>query len=329
MAIANASTTTAVLPQAIKNRYYDQLFLRVAEHNLVHQQLGQLNRQIPRGENSATVYWTRWVNLSLVTAGQGEGIPTTAVVMSAVNVTGTNAQYDAAVSMSDLMVLQSFGDLMKGAMQRLAYNAGLSIDTIVRNSVVPCATIQIAAAAASITAIPQTATLTVTELRKAARTLMVNDAFRIGGNMNANEDEEEGGAGYFVSVVSPYSAYDLQGDSATGAWIDTNRYAGSEAIFEGEIGKMYGIRFLQSSNAYQYATSSVVGSSNVYGILVAGSDLFGVTTLQNLQTFIKDFGSGGVADPTNKVATAGWKCTFGATVLNSGFGVVIQAAVGA
>jgi N4-gp56 family major capsid protein len=323
MAIDSAKTTTSTTAQAIKNRYYDELFLRVAQANLVHQQLGQLNRQIPQGQNGASVWWTRWVNIPLVTAGQGEGVPTTAVVLSAVNVSGTNAQYDAAVSISDLMARYSFGDVMKMAMQRLAYNAGLSLDTIVRNAIVPSAVPQVATGAASLTAIPATGVLTIAELRKAKRSLELANAFRVGGGENPNDSFT--GNGYWVAVLSPNAAYDIQGDTTTGAWIDTNRYAGSENIFAGEIGKLYGIRFMETSNAYSYGVSSgIVASANIYATLVAGSDLFGVTTAQNLQTFIKDFGSGGVADPTNKVATAGWKCTFGASMLNSGFGVTIQ-----
>jgi len=319
----SAATVSGNVTAAIKNRYYDELFLRVAEANLVHQQLGQMNRQIPKGENGSTIYWTRWQNLPLVTAGQGEGIPTTAVALSATNITGTGAQYDAAVSISDLMVLQSFGDIMKAAMQRLAYNAGISIDTVVRDSVVMSGTPQYAGITATTgvySAIPATAVLSIAELRKAERTLEGNNAFRVGGAQNSTESQVNNG--YWVSVIHPYSKYDLLGDASTGAWIDANRYAGSDNIFSGEIGKLYGVRFIESSNA-RYA-GSVAGTGFVnsgFATLITGSDYFGVTTLQNLQTFVKDFGSGGVADPTNKVATAGWKCFFGASVLNSAFAV--------
>lgn len=327
MAIASAASTSSLVSQAIKNRYYQELFLRVAEKNLVHQQLGQLNQQVPSGENATVgtgpVYWTRWLNLPIVSAGQGEGVPTTAVALSAVNVSAVAAQYDAAVSVSDLLVKQSFGDVMKAAMQRLAYNAGLSIDTIVRNVAVPGGVVQNATGVASYTAIPATGVFSITELRKAIRTLQRNDAFKVGGGVNANEANANG---YWVAVVHPDVAYDIMGDTATGAWIDSNRYAGSEAIFQGEIGKLYGTRFLQTSNAYSLTNSAIVASGNAYCTLVTGSDFFGVTTLQNLQTFIKDFGSAGAGDPTNKIATAGWKTTFTTAVLNSSFGVSVYSA---
>src|SRR3990170_137850 len=165
MAVDSAKSTTTTVSQAIKYAYYDKLFLRIAESKLVHKQLGQLDRKIPQGEGgygTGKVYWTKWTNLPLVTAGQGEGVPTTAVQMTATNVTGTTAQYDAAVSISDLMAYTSFGDVMKESISRLAYNAGLSIDTVVRNVVALSGTQQnatLAGTAGLWTAIPATGTL--------------------------------------------------------------------------------------------------------------------------------------------------------------------------
>ena len=78
MAMESAKTLTSAGTggAAVKNRYYDKLFLRVAESKLVHKQLGQVDRKIAQGEGgygTGVVYWTRWTNLPLVSAGQGEG----------------------------------------------------------------------------------------------------------------------------------------------------------------------------------------------------------------------------------------------------------------
>ena len=321
MAIDTAKTiTSGTASSAIKNRYYDTLFLRIAENKLIHKQLGQLNRKIPQGENgygAGAVYWTRWTNLPLVTAGQGEGVPTTAVQMTATNVTGTTAQYDAAVSISDLMAYTSFGDVMKESISRLAYNAGVSIDTVVRNVVALSGTQQnatLAGTAALWTAIPSTGTLSIGEIKKAVRTLRRNDTLEVDG-------------GLFVAAVHPDSLYDLMVDTSTGGWMQVNTYNSGEnadKIFKGEVGKLAGVRFLESANGYVRGTScatnsAVLASSSIYVTSIFGKDAFGVTELQNLKTYVKDFGSGGVADPTDKVATAGWKTTFGAAMLNASF----------
>lgn len=318
MALESAKSTTTTVSQAIKSRYYDKLFLRVAESKSVHKQLGQINRNIAQGEGgygTGVVYWTRWTNLPLVSAGQGEGVPTTAVSMTATNVTGSVAQYDAAVSISDLLAYTSFGDVMKAAMERLAHNAGISIDTVVRNVISTAGTVQNATGAANWTAIPATGTLTIAELRKAKRTLERNDAMQLSD-------------GSWVAVIHPDALYDLQGDTTTGGWIDANKYteANASKILTGEVGKLYGIRFLESSNAYVRG-AGVTASASIYVTSVFGTDAFGVTNLQNLKTYVKDFSSGGTGDPTEKVATAGWKTSFGAAPLNSNFFVNVHHAV--
>lgn len=318
MALPAAKTLTTNISQAVKNRYYDELFLHIAEKKLVHKQLGQINRTIPAGEGgygTGVVYWTRWENLPLVTAGQGEGVPTTAIPMTAINVTGSTTQYDAAVSISDIVAKASFGDVMKAAVERLAYNAGLSIDTIVRNVIATAGTQQNAAASAHWTAVPATATFGISELRKAVRTLLRNDT---------REMED----GTFVAVIHPDTLYDIQGDTTTGGWIDSNKYVseGANKIYNGEVGKLYGVKFLMSSNGYVRGTG-VTTSGSVYTTSVFGRDAFGVTEFQNLRTYVKEFGSAGAGDPTDKVATAGWKTAFGATPLNSNFFVNVNHAV--
>lgn len=319
---AKTLTSAGTGGNAIKNRYYDELFLRIAEAKMIHKQLGQLDRKIGKGEGgygTGVVYWTKWTNLPLVTAGQGEGVPTTAVSMTATNVTGSTAQYDAAVSISDILAYTSFGDMMKATMERLAYNAGLSIDTVIRNAIGISGTFQGAggSTAAAFTAVPATATLTINEIKKAVRTLQRNDAMEMPD-------------GLFVAAAHPDSMYDLMVDTTTGGWMDANKYTEGNAnkLMNGEIGKLGGVRFLQSSNAFVRG-SGVTASSQIHVTNVFARDAFGVTELQNLKTYIKPFGTSGIGDPTDKVATAGWKTLFGTTVLNSNFYVSIQHTVSA
>lgn len=313
MAMESAKSTSSTVSQAIKNRYYDKLFLEIAESKLVHKQLGQRNRKVEKGEGgygTGVVYWTKWTNLPEVTAGQGEGVPTTAVSMTATNVTGSTAQYDAAVSISDILAYTSFGDVMKAAMERLAYNAGKSIDGIVKKEIQNSgtfATVPGGILAAAWTSIPATATLTVGGVRKATRFLQGQDAMQLPD-------------GNWVAVIHPDALFDLQGDTTTGGWIDANKYTDANAnkLMTGEVGKLMGVRFLESSNAAVPRTG-VAASASIYVTTFLGREAFGVTELQSLKTYVKGFGSAGSADPTDKVATAGWKTTFGAATLNPSF----------
>jgi N4-gp56 family major capsid protein len=311
-------TTVNTLSPAVKDRYYNKLFLAVAEKKLIHKQLGQINKKIEQGEGgygTGVLHWTRWTNLALVTAGQGEGIPTTAVGLSATWVTGTTAQFDAAVSVSDILAYASFADVMKEAVSRLAYNAGLSIDTVIRNAIYMSGTPALATgltyAVATITAIPQTGVLSINEVKKRVRWLRANDVPEVDG-------------GFYAAAVHPDSLYDMMVDSTTGGWIDAQKYTDNTPLLNGEVGKIAGVRFIESSNAGypgqgSLAACGVVASSTLYVTPFFGKEAYGISELQGLKTYIKDFSSGGTSDPTDKVATAGWKCLFGVTVLNSGF----------
>jgi len=326
MATDSALTTTAAATagSAVKNRYYDELFLRVAENQLVHKQVGQVNRKIGKGEGgygANTVYWTRWSNLPLMTAAGAEGVPTTAVGMTAANVTGTTAQYDAAVSISDLLAYTSFGDVMKAAMERLAYNAGLSIDTIVANEIRTSggfiAPITTVSAQAAYTALPSTATIDITTIKKAVRKLERQDAKPLSD-------------GFYAATIHPDVLYDLQTDTTTGGWIDANKYTEGNAgkLMKGEVGKLHQVKFLKTTNPVAVrGTSLASGSGSVYVTNVFGTDAFGVTELQNLKTYVKGFGTSGTSDPTDKVSTAGWKTTFGVATLNTSFFVNINSQV--
>lgn len=325
MAIASAVNTlvaghTGTIAGAVKNRFYNETFLHRALPKFVHKQLGQLNVNLPEGSGAygtGVVYWTRFVNLPAVSAGQGEGVPTTAIAMTAVNVTGTTAQYDAAVSISDIVKISSFGDIMKQATELLGDNAGDSIDQLVRDGITQNLTTQRAGGVAHYSLIASTGTMTITEIRKGVRTLK-----------NNNAPVPEGG--FYIAVMHPYQTYDLQGDTTTGGWLTANTYRdATDGLLTGEIGKVMGVRILETSNGKTLATSSVVGSSVVYEAQLCGAGAFGVTELQGLKIVIHGFGSGGVADPTDKIATAGWKTTFGTAILNSLFGVNMATIVSA
>lgn len=50
----------------------------------------------------------------------------------------------------------------------------------------------------------------------------------------------------YIAICHPSVAYDLRNDSN---WKDANLYAGSTRIFNGEVGMMHGVRFLQTDQA--------------------------------------------------------------------------------
>lgn len=92
-------------------------------------------------------------------------------------------------------------------------------------------------------------------------------------------------------------------------WIDVTKYKNPEQIYEGEIGKIAGIRFVESSNAkvWRGTENNCPDGLSVYGIVVVGRGAYGTTSVEGggLQTIVKQLGSG--EDPLNQRATVGWK----------------------
>ena len=56
--------------------------------------------------------------------------------------------------------------------------------------------------------------------------------------------------GDYVGIIHPYVAYDIMSDPM---WIDSHQYAQPTNLYEGEIGKIGGVRFVQSTEAKIYA----------------------------------------------------------------------------
>lgn len=115
--------------------------------------------------------------------------------------------------------------------------------------------------------------------------------------------------GSYVAIVHPDTVYDLWADPE---WVEASKYAGSTQIFEGEVGKLYGVRFVESTEA-KIEQSTVP----VYNTLVLGADAFGVTSIGGggIETIVKQKGSAGSADPLNQRSTVGWKLNKAVAVL--------------
>jgi N4-gp56 family major capsid protein len=107
-------------------------------------------------------------------------------------------------------------------------------------------------------------------------------------------------------------------------WVNANQYAGSTNLFEGEIGRVAGIRFVETTEAKIFAKGA--GEKDVYSTLVLGANAYGVTDVEGggLQHIVKQLGSAGTADPLNQRATVGWKAIKTAERLVEGYMIRIE-----
>lgn len=299
-----ANTTTSTVSEPV-GQYYESRFLMRAEENFVLEPLGMPGR-IPKHRGN-TVVWNRFTNPSAKTSALTEATDPTPTGLSATLVSATLSQYGNYERVSDILDLTAADSVVEEAIDLLAYEAALSIDTIIANTIVSGGTQQLANTAAHRTSVAETDTMSVTEVRKAVRTLTTFAA-------------PKHTADRYVAVAHPDVVYDLQGDSNwTNAHIYTEK--GINAVYNGEVGELYGVRFLQSQQTANILTNSGSANAEVYITHIMGKGFFGVSKLQDLTTYVDSPSRNLVLRHGSDV---GWKAAFAEAVLNDSFDVRVE-----
>jgi len=236
----------------------------------------------------------------VVTDGQTlvEGTVPDDTALSSVNVTSTIVQYGNYTKLTDLISTVAIDPVAKSAIDILGYNAALKTDTVIRDHLDGEGATQYANAKTALSDVGTGDLLKAKEFLKAATTL----------KSNAVPTRSDG---CYTAVCHPAVLYDVMNDTATGSWIDINKYTDREHAYKGEVGKAYGVRVIESQNMSSVAEGTS-GSATVFNTLVLGENCFAIIELsgQNLKTFIKQAGSAGTADPLDQVSTVGYKMTF-------------------
>lgn len=234
--MAIQTTLNTVAPTTYLNKtYYDRTMLEWARAQLVYAQFGQ-KRPIPRNSGK-TVEFRRWTLFTpdKVTQKLTEGVTPSSQSLGQTKVEATIAQYGAYVEISDLLDLTAYDPVINDSAELLGEQLGIVVDNVTRDAMIADASDQYAGGAANQNSVAATSYLTVDEIRKAVRTLKNNKARRFSGN---------GRSGHFVCIVDPYATYDLQSDSL---WQDVSKYSNAEQIYSGEIGRLFGVVFVETT----------------------------------------------------------------------------------
>ena len=121
--------------------------------------------------------------------------------------------------------------------------------------------------------------------------------------------------GRYYAVIHPSVAHDLR---ACEGWIEAHKYAAPEELFNGEIGELHGVRFIENVFAPVLGGSDYQNKagSKTYATYFFGKDAFGIIDPEGgaLEMIIHDKGE--IGGPLNQFSTIGYKFeTNGATIL--------------
>ena len=272
--------------------FYDMTLIDEASANLVHSQFGQ-KRPIPKN-GGKTIEFRKFAPLAKAITPLTEGVTPDGKSLSVSTITATVSQYGDYITQSDVLELTALDNTILEATKLLGRQAGVTLDTVVRNvmqsgtNVTYCPKIGADGAETAVTSrsgLDNTCQLTVKVLQQVVAKLRGQNAPTINGK--------------YVAIIHPYAAYDLMRDPE---WIDAHKYTNVGNLYEGEIGEIAGIRFVQTTEAKIY-------SGGVFGTLVFGDGAYGVTEITGggLQTIVKQKGSAGTADPLDQRSSVGWK----------------------
>ena len=271
--------------------YYSDYLIDNAIPKLVHDQFGQ-KHPIPKN-GGKTIEFRKYNPLPKLTTPITEGVTPDGQSLNMTTIEATVAQYGGYITLSDVLLLTAIDNNLVQATKLLGAQAGSTLDTITREVLNGGTNVIFSGGKSARGDLDASSVLTVDDIKKAVRLLKNQNAEKINGS--------------WVGIIHPDISYDLTNDPA---WKDVKTYSDPSDIYEGEIGKLYGVRFVETTEAKVFAGAGS-GSQAVYSTLILGDNAYGVTEISGggLEHIVKQLGSAGTGDPLNQRATAGWKAT--------------------
>ena len=305
---ANANTnvtTDSGLTHEMKT-FYDMRLIDEASANLVFDQFGQ-KRPIPSGSGK-TIEFRKFDALPTTEKTPlVEGVTPDGKKLRVTTVEATVEQYGDYITQSDVLELTSIDNTIVEATKILGRQAGMTLDSVVRNKLMEGTNVIFGGGGMDSSDVRE---IEIDDVKLSVATLKAQNAPTINGD--------------FVGVIHPLASFHLMNDPK---WEEYHKYTTSENLYSGEIGRIAGVRFVESTNAPVYVNSA---GTLCFGTMIIGDGAYGVTEVTGggLETIIKQKGSAGTADPLNQRSTIGWKAMKTAEILVEQYMVRIESKCG-
>lgn len=297
--------TTSAGSLAQLHLYYEKKLLQTLEPRLVLMPLGKKQR-LPKGTGKQ-VKWLRYSAIAGSTSPLSEGTPPAEINFSTSNVTADVVQYGQFAKISDLLSDVAIDPVLENLSERFGIAASKTIEELIVSELANNCANQNVNNRANFAAIQTSDLISHKELIEA---MVRQKADYIGPHES----------GSYVVVLHPRAEYDLMVDAQAGSWLDIQKGVDNRPLLNGEVARMYGMRFLVSDKMLTSAGTGASGQ-DVCQSFVIGEEAFGVVELNGdaMKMFIKRHGSAGANDPLDQFATVGYKIHgFAAKYLDAG-----------
>jgi len=270
----NGNITDSSSLSAEMKTFYDKTLITLASANLVHEQFGQ-KRPIP-ANNGKTIQFRKFSRLPKALKAITEGVTPAGNKLSVTGVTCTVDQYGDYIEQTDMLELTAVDNTIVEATKELAGQAGLTLDTVVRNEIIGGTNVCYAPCVEGDTVTEITSRADISENCR----LRVKDVFRAAAELKAMNAPKIGS--HYVAIIHPYVAYDLMQDAGE-QWVGIQKYANPETILRGEVGTLAGVRFVESTEAKIYGPAEIAdGFSRLHLKNAVSASASKVTITENL-----------------------------------------------
>ena len=224
--------------------FYEKQLIETAQPALVHDQFGT---QYPIPKNGGkTIEFRKIDSLPKALTQLTEGVTPQGNKLNVSKVIAEVGQYGDFVPISDMLDLTAIDPMMVETTKRLAGQASRTLDTITRE-VLTAGTNKVFAPKSDGTAVELREDVTADcELTPRLIRLVAARLKR----QNAPKIDDS-----YVAIIHPDIACDLMGNEE---WIEAHKYAQPENIYFGEIGKIAGVRFVETTEAKVIGPGEIV-----------------------------------------------------------------------
>lgn len=232
--------------------FYDTELLENARVELFYAQFAK-KQPLPAGKGK-TVEWRKWNTFDRATKLVEGVIPTGQKFGMSAKTAAIN-QYGTYASITDQLELHAYDNVILGATEEMGASAAETQEVLIRDALYVNTNVLYADVISAQGAYVKTPTQNAGLVHDGTNGYayltpdMINKAVT-----KMKKDRVPTINGKYYAVIHPSAAYDLR---KSDEWIEAHKYASPEEIFNGEIGELHGMRFIE----------------NVFAPVIKGEDL--------------------------------------------------------
>jgi N4-gp56 family major capsid protein len=237
---------TQVSSLDVSQAAYEQVAYFALRSELLFDQVADVQPTAQSMPGSSVIF-TKYADLDAATTPLNEILDVTPVAMSDSQVTVTLAEYGNAINTTAKLRGTSFLDVDMAAANIIGYNAGDSVDKIIRD-VLAAGTQNIFYGSGGASLPTTRATvgsddiITANDIRKMTASLRKKNVVTFNG--------------YYIGFIHPDVSYDLRRETGNASWNAPHVAVDTANIYMGEIGTFESVRFIETPRAKVFEDAS-------------------------------------------------------------------------